>query len=111
MSWYDIEKNYEDLSLKGLKAVLRKHNETGEMARNLHWKIAKGGYDLCWQLCYDNVPIIDALQEIGYVELTNNRNIPERQWLKITDIIIKEYPECRREESRAKDIDIDLDER
>jgi len=44
----------------GLTGVLEKFNEDGKFASDDHWKINNGGYDLLWQLYYDERLICEA---------------------------------------------------
>ena len=74
------------INLKGLRQTLRKFDEDGFCVSGKHWKIAKGGYDLYWELYYDNVPVVDCvcnrLERIG---------IDIKAFNKICQIIIEEY--------------------
>lgn len=61
-----------DISLRGLKAILKKFDENGRYAEGTHWSIANGGYDLWWELYYDNIPIVQCIDgelEISISEL------------------------------------------
>lgn len=63
-----------DISLRGLKAILKRFDENGRYAEGTHWSIANGGYDLWWELYYDNMAIarcVAGTLEITVDELTD----------------------------------------
>lgn len=74
------------VNLKGLRNVLQKFEEDGRVASGTHWKIAKGGYDLWWQLYYDNVPVVDCVCN----EIENNC-LPQEIFDKVFQVIKEEY--------------------
>ena len=49
------------INFRGLKSVLEKFNDNGRYAKGTHWSIANGGYDLWWELYYDNIPILQCV--------------------------------------------------
>ena len=57
-----------NISLRGLKATLEKFDENGKYAEGKHWNIGRGGYDLWWELYYDNMPIARCVA--GTLEIT-----------------------------------------
>lgn len=68
--------------LSGLKDVLRRFDENGTFAKKGVWHIAKGGYDLWWELYYEGQPIIDCVygkmsivNDYGYTNIKDVINI------------------------------------
>lgn len=57
-----------NINMRGLKELLIKFDEDGKYVSGTHWSIARGGYDLYWQLYYDGIPVIDCVCN----ELENN---------------------------------------
>lgn len=87
----------ETISLAGLRNCLRKFDEGVKYAKSGRWSIAKGGYDLAFQLCYkdsndQDIPVIDCIQEdwneTGQLE---NNCLPDAEFAKIAKIIMDEY--------------------
>ena len=76
----------QNISLRGLRSVLRKFDEDGKLVSGTHWKIARGGYDLYWQLYYDNIPIIDCV-----CNRIENNCIRDKDYKRIAQVILEEY--------------------
>lgn len=49
------------INFRGLKSVLEKFDNNGKYAEGTHWSIANGGYDLWWELYYDDLPILQCV--------------------------------------------------
>ena len=86
-----MAKYNETFELKGLRECLRSFDNNGRYARRGRWHIANGGYDLQWELYYDNTPIVDCvdseLEFIGRISDYSNAN-------KVIKIILEEYDWC-----------------
>ena len=75
-----------DIKLNGLRSVLHRFEEDGYCVSGKHWKIARGAYDLYFEVSYDNTPVIDCVCN----ELTNlclEKNIFKR----VANVILQEY--------------------
>ena len=83
--------------LSGLKAILNRFNTNGEYASSGHWIIAKGGYDLDWQLYYDEKPVIDCVS--GVLE---NDSLPPEDFETIANVIVSVYPDVNVGDSAKK---------
>jgi len=79
---------WRDFKISGLRNVLRRFDSNGSSAKSGHWYIGNGGYDLDWELYYDNQPVIDCIN--GRLE---NVCLPSAVWNKISQVIISEYPD------------------
>lgn len=82
------------ISCRGLRKILRRFDADGHHVQGRHWSVAKGGYDLWWQLYYDDVPVADCVCGELY-----NDCLPEAVFKKIADIIIQEYPDVQIQKS------------
>ena len=63
------------INFRGLKSVLGKFHDSGKYAKGTHWSIANGGYDLWWELYYDDLPILQCIAgelEIAVCGLTES---------------------------------------
>ena len=63
------------INFRGLKSVLEKFDDNGKYAEGIHWSIANGGYDLWWELYYDDLPILQRIAgdlEIAVCGLTES---------------------------------------
>lgn len=49
------------MSLRGLRQCLRAFDNNGYHSMWGHWSIGRGGYDLQWELYYDNYPILGCI--------------------------------------------------
>ena len=76
----------DKITLRGLKAALERFDEDGIFAATKHWSIAKGGYDMWWQLYYNEngsfvvgIPIVECingeLQDCGQLSDTDFRRV------------------------------------
>ena len=83
--------------LTGLIAALSRFNLNGDYAKSGHWIIAKGGYDLDWQLYYDEKPVIDCVS--GTLE---NDNLPSTDFENIAKVIVSVYPDVKVGDSAKK---------
>lgn len=80
----------EMFCLRGLVKCLRDFDEDGRYARSGNWSIGQGGYDLNWELYYDNKPIIDCVGRNIEVCTTDGKcNINQ-----VLKRIRLEYPDC-----------------
>ena len=92
----------EKVNLAGLKRVLEKFDEDGKCVRGTHWKIANGGYDLWWELYYDEQPVVRCCASGEYTKnyweignLSNCGTVPDTEFKRICKAIMDVYPECR----------------
>lgn len=46
-----------------LKKILDRFNSNGKFAKQGNWKIARGGYNLAFQLYYDNLALLDGIND------------------------------------------------
>ena len=63
------------INFRGLKSVLEKFDDNGKYAGGTHWSIANGGYDLWWELYYEDLPILQGIAgelEIAVCGLTES---------------------------------------
>ena len=79
---------WRDFKLTGLRETLRRFDANGTSATSGHWRIANGGYDLDWELYYDNQPVVDCVA--GCLQ---NICLPDSAWNKISQKILAEYPD------------------
>ena len=49
------------IKFRGLKPILKKFDDNGKCVKGTHWSIANGGYDLWWELYYDDIPILQCV--------------------------------------------------
>jgi len=75
-----------NVKLNGLRKLLRSFEEDGYCVSGKHWKIAKGGYDLYFEIYYDEIPVVDCISN----EL-ENLCLDDSVFKKIAKIIIQEY--------------------
>lgn len=47
-----------------LKKILDRYEHNGKFAKQGNWKIASGGYDLAFQLLYDDLALIDGIHSV-----------------------------------------------
>ncbi len=73
-------------SLKGLKNILNKFDKDGMYVCGTHWKIVNGGYDLYWQLYYDNIPVVSCILN----ELEND-GLDKDTFKKVCAVILETY--------------------
>ena len=78
------------MTIKGLRKCLREFDENGRYASAGEWSIARGGYDLWWQLSYAGTPVIDCV-----AGKLRNDSLEERDFQRISSIIKEEYPDVR----------------
>ena len=80
--------------LRGLRSILRAFDNTRELFIDRQsWSIAKGGYNLYWQLYYKGIPVIDCTCdgiENGCLDLKIFRKaakiiMQEYSWVKINE--------------------------
>lgn len=79
------------ISFLGLKTVLRKHEESGDYEKCGHWSIAKGGYDLWFEVYYDGytaLQCIDGELEGGFYDFLDVEE-------KIMKIVMEIYSDCK----------------
>ena len=75
-----------DIKLNGFRKLLHSFEEDGYCVSGKHWKIAKGGYDLYFEVYYDEIPVIDCVCN----ELINIC-LEESVFKKVAGIIMQEY--------------------
>ena len=80
------------ISLIGLRKTLRLFDENEKYARNGKWSIARGGYDLYWELYYDNIPIVDCTEGFIKISISNENTIKLAE--RIVKAIKEEYSYC-----------------
>lgn len=56
-----------------LTEILNEFDENGKYAEKGSWKIARGGYDLAFQLYYDGVAVVDGISSYGINNLEIDR--------------------------------------
>ena len=86
-----INDSQKKMEINGLRQCLRSFDNNGEYATNRHWKIAGGGYDLTWQLYYDNIPVVDCVGD----DLELDREGDYTNEKDMIKIILQEYDWCR----------------
>lgn len=92
-----MSRRYLDPNLSGLRQHLRNFNEDGRYVNGTHWSIARGGYDLWWQVSHDRNPIISCVA--GHLEI-DEANLSDSYIKKLHKLICDEYEpmELRTEE-------------
>lgn len=87
-----MAKYYDTFELRGLRECLRSFENNGYSATRGRWKIGVGGYDLDWELYYDNYTIVDCYDDV----LEFNGNIDDYpNGRKVIKVILQEYPDCK----------------
>jgi len=64
---FELEENLKEAKgtipeKANLKKILDRYDSNGKFAKQGNWKIARGGYDLAFQLYYDNLALIDGIK-------------------------------------------------
>ena len=104
----------ENVNFNGLLYCARKFEEDGRFANGKHWKIANGGYDLLFEVYYDNFPVAGYIRDDGF---SNYGHLNETEMNKLMHTICLEVSGLKEtlteEERRAKEQkeDIELEER
>ena len=75
-----------NINIKGLREQLRNFEEDGMYVAGVNWSVARGGYDLDWELCYKGEPVLNCICN----ELINI-GMEQSVFKKICQIIIDEY--------------------
>jgi hypothetical protein len=81
------------VKVSGLRDALKRFDENGKSATNGHWHIARGGYDMCWELYYCRIPVVNAFKDGKDTEIFN-LNLTDYEFKKVADVIRDEYPDC-----------------
>ena len=81
------------IRINGLRTCLRCFEADGRNVSDKEWSIARGGYDLNWQLYHNAVPVIDCVAEIGCGGKIQNNCLDEKDFQKVAKIIKEEYPD------------------
>lgn len=76
-----------DINFKGFRSTLMKFESDGYNVQGTHWRIARGGYDLWWEIYYDSLPVIGCVA--GEVE--NYGHLSNIQYAKACEIIKECY--------------------
>lgn len=83
-----MSRRYLDPNLSGLRQQLRKFDEDGHYVSGTHWSIARGGYDLWWQVSYDRLPIISCVA--GHLDIETT-TLSDAYIKKLHKLICAEY--------------------
>lgn len=75
-----------NINLRGLRQILRRFDENGYHVRATHWSVARGGYDLQWELYYDRIPVVDCVDN----EIINI-GLDKKDFSRVAKIILEEY--------------------
>ena len=81
------------ISFAGLKSVLRKFETSGEYVCEGNWSIAKGGYDLYWEIYYQGVTVLQCVcneLEGGFRSIPEFDDKAEEKLINIVKDIYKE---------------------
>ena len=74
-------------SFRGLRSLLKRFDEGIELSvAGTHWSIAQGGYDLWWQIYFDEIPVVDCVN--GEIE---NDCLDNKTFTKLKKIVLSEY--------------------
>lgn len=94
-----------------LKKVLDRYNSNGKFAKQGSWKIARGGYDLAFQLYYNDLALIDGIND-GF---SNNTTLEldqdtygandEYSVKDLANYICQVYTDCKLDESLKEDFE------
>lgn len=49
------------VNFNGLNTALKKHDTSGDYEKSLDWSIAKGGYDLWWEIYYQGYTVLQCV--------------------------------------------------
>ena len=94
----------EKFEIRGLRYCLRKYEENGKYATSGKWSIATGGYDLYWQLCYEETPLIDNVCN----ELTIDNRYDYSNLNEVVSIILEEYENVNISSEESKELFYEL---
>ena len=75
-----------NVNLRGLREQLRNFDEDGHYVSGTNWSVSRGGYDLNWELSYNNIPVIDCV-----ANTLINIGMDKKIFEKVCEIIIEEY--------------------
>ena len=94
-----------------LKKILDRYNSNGKFAKQGSWKIARGGYDLAFQLYYNDLALIDGIND-GF---SNNTTLEldqdtygandEYSVKDLANYICQVYTDCKLDESLKEDFE------
>lgn len=74
-----------------MREVLREFDEDGREAIGAHWRIAKGGNDLDFELYRDGEAVIQCIA--GKLENISHTSLQEDEFKRISGVIKEEYPD------------------
>lgn len=75
------------VSIRGFRSALRKFvSADASSVSTKHWKVAKGGYDLWFEIYFDNVPVARCVS--GELE---NSCLREEDFYRLAQIVLEEY--------------------
>ncbi len=73
------------INFSGLRTALKKFEENGEQAKCGKWCIAKGGYDLWWEIYYEGYTVLQCIYgelEGGFRLMSELTEETERELIK-----------------------------
>ena len=50
-----------NINFRGLCKALEEYDENGDIGKSGSWEVHTGEYDLCWEVCYKNTPVLSAI--------------------------------------------------
>lgn len=80
----------EKINCQGLRKALEIYDEKGDIGNSGSWEVHRGGYDLCWEVCYNNTPVISAING-GKVVWIDNNCLSVKDFKKVYKIIQDTY--------------------
>ena len=100
----------DDISLDGLRTALQRYDEKGKPAKCGPWTVHEGGYDLLWQLCYEERPVVGCYRNGDFDNLERECGVSDKTFSQICDLIHAAFPECQMSPVDQKRIKGDLED-
>lgn len=95
----------EGYSFSDLRKALKRFDENGRISKQGDWKIAKGGYDLAFEIEYKGLPILGVSRPMFADDTEINLYNDEEVTKKAAEVVCQVYPDCH-----IKDTGKELDE-
>lgn len=74
-----------------LRKALDTFDRNGRYSSRGHWSIARGGYDLWFEIYYDNYPVVDCVA--GELERCNSDELSDPDYIRVCELIHEVYPD------------------
>ena len=82
---------------EALKKALERFDENGKIAHLKPWKIARGGYDLAFQLYYNDLAVLDGINDgLGPTEIHLDQEVYNGYDARtLAEFVASVYPDCK----------------